>query len=172
MDFFSFLSNYNFIDEYAEIFDWIFNDNKFPKLIWDNPNKVKAFTKALHKLDKLSPNSIHYDAKCRLDFPIHSETFPCIYMAKGSSEGRDWLRHIRNAIAHGKVKVIHKAEDGKSGILIELLDFGKIENDDSGQTAYMLIPLEYLIDIHKIYFDKEKQWKKEKIKNQKSRGRK
>ena len=88
-------------------------------------------------------------------------------MAKGSSEGRDWLRHIRNAIAHGKVRVIYKADAGKSGMLLELLDFGKAETGEGDQTAYMLIPLEYLADIHKLYFEKEKQWKKNRGKKDK-----
>ena len=167
MELFSLLADHNLIDEYAKVFDWIFNDNKFPTLVWDNKNKVQAFTKAIHKLDRLSSDNIHYDAKERLSFPERSDIYPCIYMAKGSSEGRDWLRHIRNAIAHGKVRVIYKADAGKSGMLLELLDFGKAETGEGDQTAYMLIPLEYLADIHKLYFEKEKQWKKNRGKKDK-----
>lgn len=166
MELFSLLSDYNLIDDYAKIFDWIFNDNMFPALIWDNKNKVQAFTKALHKLDKLSPDNIHYDAKERLAFPERSNVYSCIYMAKGSSEGRDWLRHIRNAIAHGKVNVVYKTDACMSGILLELRDYGKAETGEGGQTAYMLIPLEYLADIYKVYLEKEKQWKRAKSKKE------
>ena len=164
MELFSVLSERNLIDEYTKLFDWIFDENKLPSMKWDNRNKVQAFTKALHKLDRLSPANIHYDAKGRLNFPEHSEVFPCIYMSRDSSEGKDWLRHIRNALAHGHVKVIYNEDAGKTGILLELLDFGKVEADKGGQTAYMLIPLEYLAEIKKIYSDKEKQWRKNKAK--------
>ena len=146
--------------DYVEALDWILSDGKFDETIWDNKNKVQAFTKALHKMKGFSPDVLFYGAKKDINFPskgsYRKHEVPSIYMAKGESEARDLVRHIRNGIAHGNIELYEV--DGV--VIAEILDFGKDGNSASGQTAYLLIPLTYLINIYTLYHQKEKSWKK------------
>jgi hypothetical protein len=160
MRFFSVLVSKSLFKEYADALDWILCDGKFDKSIWDNKNRVQAFTKAIHHLNGFSDSSLIYDAKKNIVFPARGSykkhTVPVLYMAKGESEARDLVRHIRNGIAHGNIEIYEV--DGR--LTAEIIDFGKEENQTSGQTAYLLIPLEYLNDIFTVYRQKESAWKK------------
>ena len=162
MDFFSKLNGREYLATYAVILDWLFDDSKFDKHKWDNKNKVQAFTKAFHKIKGVSKNRIYYGAKKSICFPKKGsyETIPLFtfYLARGQSESKDLIRHIRNGIAHGNVN-LHM---GKRELIVELLDFGKESTCIDGQTAYMVFPLSFLNDIHSLYINKENQWGKTK----------
>ena len=158
MRLFSKLDEHNLFSTYAAALDWILSDGKFSVNLWDNKNKVQAFTKAFHRMEGDSQSRIHYESKRETTFPQLGEyrqhqlfTF---YIAKGNSEARDLIRHIRNGIAHGNIHV--HALDGE--LIVELLDFGKESNQPDGQTAYMVFPLRFLNDIFELYQQKELQW--------------
>ena len=135
MKFFNTLNERNLFQQYAQVLDWILCDGKFEKSIWDNKNKIQAFTKALHKLDRFSTSRLHYGAKKNITFPAKGDydqfEIPTLFMSKGESEARDFVRHLRNGIAHGNVEVIDKGNE----LILELLDYGKEENQEGGQTA-------------------------------------
>lgn len=164
MRFFSILNEYHLFERYAEALDWLLSEGKFEKSIWDNGNKVKAFTKAIYKLNRFSKEHFHYDAKKNIQFPTKGTykqyNVPTIFMSRGESEGRDLIRHLRNGIAHGNVDVFFLNNEP----ILELLDFGKEDNQKGSQTAYYVIPLHYIIDLSNIYFQKEKQWRKKIVK--------
>ena len=63
MKFFEILSQQKIFDDYADVLDWILSDNKFPKEVWDNKNKVQAFTKGINRLSGFTKSTIHYDAQ-------------------------------------------------------------------------------------------------------------
>lgn len=169
MRFFKALYEYSLYSKYAEILDWLFRDGKFDSSIWDNKNKVQAFTKAFYKFDGFAKDQSFYASKKNLVFPCagsyDKQPVPTIYMSAGESYARDLLRHIRNGIAHGKAEVYAVETE----LLIELLDFGKESSQENGQTAYMVLPLEYIEKIYKLYFLKEKTWKKNAIKESKGK---
>lgn len=164
MRFFKALYEYNLYSKYAEILDWLLSDGKFDSSIWDNKNKVQAFTKAFYKFDGFTKDHSFHASMKNLAFPCagsyDKQPVPTIYMSAGESYARDLLRHIRNGIAHGKAEVYAV----KTELLIELLDFGKESSQENGQTAYMVLPLEYIEKIYELYFLKEKTWKKNAIK--------
>lgn len=66
-----------------------------------------------------------------------------VIMIKGSGEAKDIIRHIRNGIAHGRVVLCTR----NGTRCIELKDYGK-----SRQTAYMLIPVDFVYNLYTIYF--------------------
>ena len=183
MKFFKTLSDRDLFGDYAEALDWFLWECKFevyfrPVIdeseieslpLWDNKNRIAAFTRALHKMEGFSENRFFHRAKRDLDFPQKGDyrrySVPTIFIANGSSEGRDWIRHIRNGIAHGHIEVY----DREGSLVLEILDFGKPEDGNDGQTSYMLIPLSYLNEISKVYHEKEESWKRKAF--QKGRGR-
>jgi hypothetical protein len=184
MRFFRTLSDRDLFDDHADTLDWFLSEKKFETSfcpgagrdetgslpLWDNKNRVAAFTRALHKMEGFSESNFFHRAKKDLDFPQKGDyqryPVPTVFIANGSSEGRDWIRHIRNGIAHGHIEVY----DRDGSLVLEILDFGKSEDGDGGQTSYMLIPLTYLNEISKIYHEKEDSWKRKAF--PKERGRK
>lgn len=133
-----------FVD-YAEAFDFVFSEEKFDSSLWDNRNKVRSFTNGLHKFNGWNNHTLQYGPSKEMSFPsmgswksLHG---PCVHMSCGTSEGRDFLRHLRNGIAHGRNEVHSK--DGE--LYLELADYK--DASCKTQTAYLLIPLSYLIDV-------------------------
>lgn len=59
------------------------------------------------------------------------------------------LNDIRNGIAHGRAVLCTR-----NGVrCVEMTDFGKCgsQNEKGGQTAYMLIPVDLIKELYKIY---------------------
>lgn len=163
MKFFEILNQQNIFDDYADVLDWILSDNKFPKEVWDNKNKVQAFTKGINRLNGLTKSTIHYDAQKNIMFPqkgtYKDYEIPTIYIAKKDSQARDLIRHIRNGVAHGNIELYFI----ENSLIAEILDYEN--NQKKAQTAYILIPLYYLKEIYNLYLKKEKRWKKQKYKS-------
>lgn len=142
MNLLSYLEKQKIISAYTSSLDWWLTEGKFQG--WD-ARKVAAFTGKLHKLPGLNTSDIHHGARKNLKFPKKASKYPQLYLSKDVSEGRDWIRHIRNAIAHGNTTV-KKHKDGT--IILEMKDF---KTDQTTQTAYILIPIVYLNEIKKKY---------------------
>jgi len=88
---------------YGRVIDWWLSEGKFEDWAKDD---VGNLTKKLHLLQGFSKNrDLHYESAKRLSFPKKAQRYPQVWISKGSSEGRDWVRHIRNGIAHGNVTV-------------------------------------------------------------------
>lgn len=160
MKFFATLDERGIFSLYSSSLDWFLSDGKFDKSLWDNKNKVQAFTKALRKLDGVSCDRIHYGSKKNILFPgqgdYRNHHLFEFYFAKGESESKDLIRHIRNGIAHGNIGLYEV--DGE--LMVELLDFGKESVRADGQTAYMVFPLSFLNSVHSLYQQKEQQWQR------------
>ena len=128
--------------EYGDVLDWWLSEGKF-----DNWKRVEVtrFTKSLHRLSGLSlKRDLHYASAKQLKFPKKAVRWPQLWLAKGDGEGKDWVRHIRNGIAHGHVEV--RIIKGKE--LVEITDYSKSKNK---QTAYILMEMEWLKDIWERY---------------------
>lgn len=160
MKLFKCIQEANLFADYAEAFDFILSDGKFDPYLWDNRNKVKGFTKGLHRLTGWNDSTVQYGSLKSMSFPSMgswtSMHAPCVYMNQSNSEGRDFLRHLRNGIAHGRTAVYNKG--GK--LYLELVDYK--DASCNTQTAYFMIPLTYLIAVFNLYKSKEQQWKKGK----------
>ena len=159
MRLFSTLDKQKIFSDYAASLDWFLSDGKFDKTLWDNKNKVQAFTKAFHQMKGFSQHRFHYGSKKNIVFPKQGE-YQChplltFYIAKGESETKDLIRHIRNGIAHGNVGL----HESNGELIVELLDFGKESVQADGQTAYMVFPLCFLNEIRLLYRQKEQKWK-------------
>lgn len=152
-NFFISIQNYYKFLDYAEFLDWLFCDCKFSTRNNWTSGYVGSFTKAVIKL--FGKENYNYGYRKSLDFKTASNNQISIISAKGDSEGRDIIRHIRNGIAHGNVKV----KNIKSEIWIEILDFNKTKEKE--KTAYINMPFEYLASIFQLYKQKEKQLKGE-----------
>ena len=165
MKFFKTLNERNEFGNYAQALDWLLSDNKFNKNVWDNKNKVRAFTNSIHKLEHFTMDRLCYKAKKDIKFPEKGSytqfEVPTIFMSKGESEARDFVRHLRNGIAHGNLEII----DRNNEMVVELLDYGKEGDEKSGQTAYFVIPLKYLLSVYNLYIQKENQWLKGRRRN-------
>lgn len=149
-DFFRYAVNNRLIDDYAELLDWFFDDNKFSeergwikKQEGGKRNTIK-FSKRVGKL--LKENNIEYkhDSIKNLKFPETTEKKAYIIIGKKEGLCKDIVRHIRNGIAHGKTKF----KKVKKQLYIEISDYNKQEKN---RTAYMFIPMEIIIKIQKIY---------------------
>ena len=142
MNLLTYLDKQGILSSYAQTIDWWLAEGKFKG--WD-ARKVSAFTGKLHKLPKINTANIHHGARKGLAFPKKASKYPQLFLAKDVSEGRDWIRHIRNAIAHGNTSA-RKHPDGT--LLVEMKDY---KSDGITQTAYILIPIDYLKAIKEHY---------------------
>ena len=115
--------------------------NKFES--W-TPSQVGKLAKRIKKLPSIGKRNYDYDSLKHLSFPKKPARKNIrIILGKTDSEAKDWVRHLRNGIAHGRTKT--KKRDGV--LWIEIEDFNK-----SGmQTAYIFMPIDYIIKIHRLY---------------------
>lgn len=150
---FSSLVNYNLIKDWAEILDWLFDEEKFSSDRNWSSGHIGNFCKKVKKLEYLKyrygsikniQEFITENKNHQIQF-IHSEC---------NTQGRDIVRHLRNGIAHGRTKV----ERYNNELYIEIKDF----NNQNKQTAYIYIPINYISQIHKIYSEIEKGLKNDK----------
>lgn len=140
--FFRDLVKKSLIKDWAMTLDWLFCEDKFDEQDGWGKERKKSFTKEIAKLKKLNG---HFE-----EFSRKEEKFPPkytvgIYMVKGNGKGEDAVRHIRNGIAHGHVKIC------KTKPYIEIEDFGS-----KGRMAHIYLPIEYIPQIAKIYFKVQK----------------
>lgn len=156
-DFFKKLAELNNYNEWAAIFDWLFDDNKFK--YWTS-GYVGSLTKKIKRLPYIGNNNYAYDTSSKIAFPkITISKSVKILMIRGDSEGKDVIRHMRNSIAHGNAFIC--MQNGTP--YVEITD----HNRKGMQTAYMFFPLEYIKTIHKLYKDVEKSKNNQVKKNTK-----
>lgn len=151
-------------DEWAEILDWILNDERFLKESgWDRRNLTK-FIKRVKQLDGFSKENFQCDKLENLHFPKKQPSeLPLVLMSKNDAESRELVRRIRNGIAHGKNKIF----SNKGKTYIEITDY-----HNEKQTAYIAIPLEFIPKIYKIYAEIEKAAQNDRSQKSDKRGKK
>lgn len=159
-------------NEWAETLDWIFDEDKFSEEKgWKDSksgkntsnNKNSRYTNKIKKLDYISLNKNYFtclqkDLKNKL--PKTEEEIYLVFTKNGAI-CQNLIRHIRNGIAHGKTRIYTnstKKYKNVGNLFIEIKDFGKKDKETGEtQTAYINIPLEYIVKLHNLYIETEKE---------------
>lgn len=138
-------SNYHKVAVYL---DWLMNDDKFDVKGWDK-SKTTKFTKEFKKIAGFTEEHYHHGGQKDMSYPKSSLKHFAIYMQNDEAECKDLVRHIRNGFAHGNatIRTIEKTK------YIEIYDYGKSNRTDkpSRQTAYLLLPVEYIFQLYTRY---------------------
>lgn len=162
-DFFRGLIDKGLINDWGNILDWIFNDERFDNNGW-NSSYIGLFAKKIQKIEKISENFQHGSIK-NLNFPIlnidKTSIKTYVIFADDNGIGRSIIKHIRNGIAHGMTRYIKT----KNELYIEIKDYS--DDKKTKQTAYIYFPMRNIIDIYNVYKEVEKS-----INNNRPRGRK
>ncbi len=152
--FFDKLESERLLSSWASTLDWLFDDTKFSETNNWNSGYVGQFTKRVKKLKYLSNKDkrITYGKVNCGDFPNQNsksrrKRTPYIVMKSGDCFARDLIRHIRNGIAHGQTN-IYKF---KSDLYIEIMDYSDKSKSPEKQTAFICIPLFYIVSFNAIY---------------------
>ena len=165
------LVNDGLIVQWADTLDWLFDDNRFSKEKGWNRGYVSLFTKKMLRFNGFSEKNGSFVVRKadEVVFPNHNESVspgtPHVVMIKGDSVARDFVRHIRNGIAHGKTQ-IHR-NSGK--LYIEILDF---DTGGKKQTAFLFMPMSYITDARRVYSEIEKSIAHTSLKDRNARKRK
>jgi hypothetical protein len=141
--FFYTLQEYKLITEWAEILDWLLDDNRFSKERGWDKNRKDKFTKALCGRCGIEKKHFIADANKRLNWTLKRPHNAFVQMQEGGSKGKDLITHIRNGIAHGHNDIIML----KGELWIEIKDY----NPSGKQTAYLLFPMKFINELHKLY---------------------
>ena len=143
--FFQNIVDYKLFNEWAETLDWLVDDNKFDKAIGWTSGYVGSLSKKIRKINGFSKDKTYcYTAMKKLTFPTACPDGVIAFFSNGGSECKDFIRHIRNGIAHGKTKCIKKNKE----LYIEVKDY---DSTGINQTAYFFFPMDYITQIYKLY---------------------
>ena len=139
--------NNGLLNSWASLLDWFFDDDKFDG--W-TPYLLGRYTKRLKKMPGIGKNNYQCDAIKNLSFPkrITKQKIK-VLSGRHSGEAKDWVRHIRNGIAHGKTRTIKEPDE----LWIEIKDYNK----SGDQTAYMYFPISCIFKTFEIYKEIDKQ---------------
>ncbi len=141
------LVNSGLISSWASLLDWLFDDEKFKG--W-TPNLLGKYIKKLKKMHGLNEDNYKYDAIKNLSFPKRiTRRKVKILSGRQGGEAKDWVRHFRNGIAHGKTRIIKEPDE----FWIEVKDYNK----SGDQTAYIYFPTSYIIKTFEMYKEINKQ---------------
>jgi len=146
---FSELVNTGLYKNLSTVLDWLFDDNRFQ--YWDKAN-VCLLTKRIKRMPFIGEETYVYNSIKKLEFPKKAQDNLLIMISKSESESKDLIRHIRNGIAHGNARII--CRNGNN--YIEIFDYNK----GKLQTAYIFIPIDYIMEIYSLF----NQIKKQKVK--------
>ena len=145
--FFTYLSKHGMMDEWAPALDWYLSNEHFEAEKWKN--YISVFTKRIKKIDSLNNIDIKYGPEGSLSFPARRPNSTKVILEQTrrnkDSIGKDFVRHIRNGMAHGRTRFLTIGQKE----YIEIKDY----KDDlqQKQSAYILAPKECLLEIYKIY---------------------
>lgn len=138
-------------EEWIVVFDWLFDDMKFEGWL---PHELGNYVKDYKKHDVIK-NGMYVCGKRSEVTPEDYNRKKCytkkaiVIMIKGSGEGKDLIRHIRNGIAHGRATLCTR----KGARCLELTDYGPFgkKTKKGGQTAYLLIPVSFIFYLYQLY---------------------
>lgn len=150
-NFFKEIVDYQQIYNLSETIDWLFDDNKFLAENGWRPEAVGRLTKKIKKLPYFGKDNYKYDAVKNLRFPKRQCRTIKAFFSNGNSESKDFIRHIRNGIAHGNARCVDLK---KNELYIEIKDYK--DHSRKNQTAYILIPISYLNKVHCLYNEVER----------------
>lgn len=129
------------------VFDWLLSDERFTDSNWDSIKKSK-FTKRVKRLNGFGDTTFMKKTN-DIAYPViqtkrNRKRKPYALFSSSGSLGQDFVRHVRNAIAHGRVEV-YKSNGSD---YLEMTDIGT-----HGQTAYIAMPVNYLHSLYRIYLE-------------------
>ncbi|MBP3884459.1 MAG: hypothetical protein J6D54_05925 [Olsenella sp.] len=130
-----------------EVLDWLFDDRRFSPSVWGRGERAK-FTKRIKKLDGFGDMSFGYKSK-KLVYPrlpseqSHLKKTYAVFSKQLGSQGADFVRHIRNGIAHGHASLYTVG----SNTFIEIRDYGR----GGTPSAFIAMPAAFISDTLDIY---------------------
>ena len=138
--FFEELSRIGKLSSCAKLFDWLFDETRFDHF---TQTDITRITTVVHKL--LTKEKIKYLPMSRLQMFSYSpcsESEQVFAFQTSKSAGRDFIRHIRNGIAHGQASIsIIKKES-----CVRIVDYyDHVEKEKL--SSYIRIPLKTFISI-------------------------
>jgi len=136
--FFSDLNKYKMLEEWTEILDWLLDDSRFSNERGWNKNTKDRFTNKAKKVENLQKENWIYNTQKLMKWNVVQPSKPFVQMQKGSGQGEDLIKHIRNGIAHGQTSIRKKQGE----LWLEIKDYN--DNLKQKQTAYLWIPMKYL----------------------------
>lgn len=146
-DLISFLVSKKLIADYSKFLDWILDDKRIERL---GKTSKARFIKKIKKLEGIGTDNYHCcnSKEIALLFKKKKDGIVILF-SKNAAESSDFLRHIRNSIAHKHLFVCTHKND----YYIESSDFSR-----GKQTSYICMPLGYLLKIFNIYECIKKEW--------------
>lgn len=155
-NFFQKIVDYQLFNEWAETLDWLVDDNKFDETIGWTSGYIGSLSKKIQKLDGFSKDKTYCHLAIKnLSFPMQTTNAVVALFSNGNSECKDFIRHIRNGIAHGKTNCMKHNNE----LFIEIKDY---DSSGSNQTAYFFFPIRYITQTHKLYKDVLRSLKNQK----------
>lgn len=146
--FFNQLIKVNDYEKYLSVLDWFLEDKDFNNV--DNTKRNEYFDMLCKILNFVLGENYFINVKDD-EFCKNSNK---ILFQDGKQKDKlvSFIKHIRNCIAHARIKIrtIKKVK------YIEAFDY---DNNLNKQTAYILMPLEYLLEIHNFLIKKCKKCK-------------
>ena len=138
-------------EEWIKIIDWLFWDEKF--ILWTKL-QLKQFVEDYKATSMVRDGLYLYDKKAvsnpsKYNRQKNRKKKSIIIMVRGQGQARDIVRHIRNAVVHGGATLCTR-----NGIRhLEIIDYGNYgeNNSRNGQTAYMLIPVDFVKKLFDTY---------------------
>lgn len=149
-EFFILLQTYNqFSQKLADALDWFLDDARFQNHKWDKTAK-NIFTKKLKKIDGFTNQALLKKTK-RVQYPkmnskANHKKKPYAVFSSYNSIGEDFVRHIRNGIAHGNISIYQVTKNKTKEFFVQIQDFYH-----SKQTAFIAMPLDYLTTIKQVF---------------------
>lgn len=160
------IANRGLLEEWAEILDWLFDDSKFSKDIGWNRGYTGLFAKRIQRFSGFSKDKTFVwksDTEIQLPGKNTKRTAPYVAFTKGDGIARDFVRHMRNGIAHGLTYLFNQ----KGALCIEIIDFS--DKGKKNQTAYFSIPISFITESFKVYQEIEKSIRNTSEKDRKQR---
>jgi hypothetical protein len=133
------------LNDAPAILDWLFDDKKFNNKHWTMGTKRKL-TNRISKLDGFSPSAFAKktggNEYPKIQSKRNRKRQPYAIFSSSESLGQDFIRHIRNGIAHGQAEFYNV----KGVSYIQITDKGT-----KGQSAFIAMPISHLERIYQIY---------------------
>ena len=154
--FITYIVKHGLAEKWAPALDWYLSPKHFEHENWKT--YISVFTKRIKRLDYLKNVEIKYGKEGTLTFPAKTPKSTRIILEQTSKDsksvGKDFVRHIRNGIAHGRAKFLKIRDDD----FVEIKDYS--DDKQTRQTAYILVHRDCLISIYDLYLDIKKRVEK------------
>ena len=149
MGFFKDLQSYDVCLDVADILDWLLTEHRFDSPNWNQTMKGR-FTKRLKRLEGFDGDRFAKKDRGhpypRMASARNRKRKPLAVFSSRRSLGEDFVRHVRNGIAHGHATCY----TANRVPYVEIRDYNR-----GSQTAFVAMPIEYLGRIRRIYVEVE-----------------